>query len=335
MDKHQIRICSESEYDKLINFLKEHWKSDHIFVKSKKMLDFQHLNKATKQYNFIIALNENTQEFDAVLGFIPLSFFDSNLTQNEFWLAIWKVKDSYKKSGIGLEVLLYFLNTFKPNFIAAVGISADAKKIYKAFKYKLGNLEHFYIKNPHKKDFQIAHFENNENLQKKAVQTKYILKALKLEDLSIKAVFHPLKSKNFLENRYVKHPFYEYKIYGIFEKELLKSAFVFRKLEVKEKCCLRIVDWLGNFVPDLYECFVSLLVEFEAEYIDFFCYVENQKELLDMGFTLKKQGEIVPNYFEPFIKENINLEFAYKSKFEPCVIFKGDSDQDRPNLIKE
>ncbi|MBX7491514.1 hypothetical protein [Helicobacter turcicus] len=334
MDKHEIRICLESEYDKLISFLKEHWKSDHIFVKSKEMLDFQHLDKATQQYNFIIALNPQTQEFDAVLGFIPLNFFDNNLTHNEFWLAIWKVKDSSKKSGIGLKVLLYFFNTFKPNFIAAIGISEDAKRIYKAFKYKLGNLEHFYIKNPLYKDFQIAHFENDKRAQNK-LQTPYSFKAINPKDLTIKGVFHPLKSKDFLENRYAKHPFYTYKIYGIFEKELLKSAFVFRKLEVNGHCCLRIVDWLGDFIPNLYACFVSLLLEFEAEYIDFLCYVENQNALLNMGFTLKAKGEIIPNYFEPYLKENINLEFAYKSKVSPCVIFKGDSDQDRPNFIKE
>ena len=52
-----------------------------------------------------------------------------------------------------------------------------------------------------------------------------------------------------------------------------------------------------------------------------------------MGFVKKGLSDIVPNYFEPFLKQNINIDYAFKSK-SPYVIFKGDSDQDRPNLIK-
>ena len=43
---------------------------------------------------------------------------------------------------------------------------------------------------------------------------------------------------------------------------------------------------------------------------------------------------IVPKYFEPFEKKNINLDFAYKVNSKSLYfIFKGDSDQDRPSYI--
>ena len=54
----------------------------------------------------------------------------------------------------------------------------------------------------------------------------------------------------------------------------------------------------------------------------------------DAGFKLLNynQNDIVPNYFEPFVKKNINLLFAYKTPQNKKIrIFKGDGDQDRPN----
>jgi hypothetical protein len=41
---------------------------------------------------------------------------------------------------------------------------------------------------------------------------------------------------------------------------------------------------------------------------------------------------IIPNYFEPFEQKNVKIELAYKADF-PYVAFKGDSDQDRPNIL--
>ncbi|EOW3520763.1 hypothetical protein ACOWVB_000374 [Campylobacter coli] len=56
-----------------------------------------------------------------------------------------------------------------------------------------------------------------------------------------------------------------------------------------------------------------------------------------MGFNLKKQEDknIIPNYFEPFEKKNILIKFAYKTKVNNYAIFKGDSDQDRPSVLKK
>ena len=43
---------------------------------------------------------------------------------------------------------------------------------------------------------------------------------------------------------------------------------------------------------------------------------------------------IIPNYFEPVINENIDILFAYKKKENiKFNIYKGDGDQDRPNII--
>ena len=58
-DDYEIRLCKEEEYEELVNFLRLYWKEDHIFVLSKEMLDFQHLDTYNHHYNFVIA-KENT-----------------------------------------------------------------------------------------------------------------------------------------------------------------------------------------------------------------------------------------------------------------------------------
>lgn len=332
-ENHTIRLCLESEYEKLIDFLKNHWNENHIFVKSKQMLDFQHLDSKNKVYNFVVAYNERTKKFDAVFGFIPLSHYDKNLKNSDFWLAILKVKDEMQKCGIGSRILSYINSTFNPNSVSAINVTPLGKKLLQSSKYQVDYLEHFYIKNPHCKDFKIADFKQDctpppktQDIEIKAVNI------IGLEDNFIK--FHPQKSVNFLINRYYKHPIYHYEIYGIFKQDILLSLFVFRKNEANGGLCLRIVDWLGDFVPNCYYAFVDLLLKFNAEYIDLLCLASKDK-ILEMGFCLKQSDEIVPNYFEPFLKQNIDIACPYKSKQDSYTIFKADADSDRPNLLGE
>ena len=66
-------------------------------------------------------------------------------------------------------------------------------------------------------------------------------------------------------------------------------------------------------------------------------YGIEKKAFYISGFKLIEDIEnlIIPNYFEPLIFENKDILFAYKKvgniKFN---IFKGDGDQDRPNILR-
>ena len=51
-----------------------------------------------------------------------------------------------------------------------------------------------------------------------------------------------------------------------------------------------------------------------------------------MGFIQKDTvNDIIPHYFEPFLKKNVSIEFAYKTKERNYAFFKADGDQDRPS----
>ena len=48
----------------------------------------------------------------------------------------------------------------------------------------------------------------------------------------------------------------------------------------------------------------------------------------------KVKNLVVPDYYEPFIRKNINLMYGYMCKYNKknkVRILKGDGDQDRPN----
>jgi hypothetical protein len=73
-----------------------------------------------------------------------------------------------------------------------------------------------------------------------------------------------------------------------------------------------------------------------AEYLDFFCS-GLQAELAAAGFlTLppaKDSRIVLPGYFEPFERSNVELAFSLRGPGDLRIVCKGDADQDRPNLL--
>jgi len=138
-------------------------------------------------------------------------------------------------------------------------------------------------------------------------------------------------------NRFHLHPFYVYKFYGIYsEDDILKTIFVSRIIEINNRKVLRIVDVLGKLegLKSIKNELLKLLKSESAEYVDLMNYGIHPDVVIQLGFEqLDIKGRIViPNYFEPFLQQNILIHCGYKSPY-PYVMFKADADQDRPNLI--
>ena len=65
--------CNLNEITNVKNFICEYWSQDHIFVKNKSLIDFQH--KSKNKYNFIISKN-NEGEITSILGYIQTKQFE-------------------------------------------------------------------------------------------------------------------------------------------------------------------------------------------------------------------------------------------------------------------
>ena len=150
----------------------------------------------------------------------------------------------------------------------------------------------------------------------------------------MQARYRPLKSFDYFINRYDGHPIYKYRFLGIYENDTLISIWSVRKISINNAHVLRVIDVLGELKGDLFQSLQQLLSEEGAEYIDFLNYGIEKSIFEQMGFQeLDFDGDlIIPTYFEPFEQKNKKIELAYKANFQ-YVAFKGDADQDRPNLI--
>lgn len=332
---YKIEILKKKEISTLQYFIKNNWQENHVFVKSKELLLWQH--SSNENLNYVIALNLN-QEIIGVLGFIPTTHFDSQLGSGEIdiWLALWKADTSYP--GVGMDLLHHLEKLYKPLSIGSIGINDKVEKLYKILKYKTGTWNQYCFFNSKIKKFQIATVGKLLTQFKKGNFSKQYIRTISdLTQLEVfpESLYRPLKSINFLINRYVKHPFYKYQFWGIYEEDRVVCILVTRKIELEGSSCIRIVDVLGDLskAENISSDFDKILQEENAEYVDFINYGIDEQVFLNMGFLKRDDMITIPNYFEPFLKDSIDVKFAYKSDFEPYIIFKGDSDQDRPNVL--
>jgi hypothetical protein len=256
------------------------------------------------------------------------------LKNNDIWLAIWKTKN--ENPGIGLELLSYIIKTLQPNSIGAIGINQRVKKLYKALNYKTGVLTHYYFQNPNIDNFNILKI--NIKLEKKIfLNSKYRIR--KLRDCAnfseLKHQYKPYKSIDYIQNRYINHPIYKYQLFGVFLNDNIRCIFVTRKIIVNNSACIRIVDIYGDLsgISSIESELLELLKSENCEYIDCLNFGISSDIFQNLGFSLR-ENMIIPNYFEPFEPVNVDIEFAYLSNNSDYVIFKGDSDQDRPNMLE-
>ena len=142
----------------------------------------------------------------------------------------------------------------------------------------------------------------------------------------------PFKSFSYLERRYYKHPSYQYSVVGIEKDDKVRTAVVFRLQECNNSKAVRIVDVIGDIYGFRYftDFFDRYSRKTNAEYVDIYETGIPEEDMLDFGWKkVKGSGNIIPNYFAPYLEENIDI--FYSTSDSRVVLFRGDGDQDRPN----
>ncbi len=323
------------------NFFKKNWKTKHILAKNSKIFKWLHYNPFEKKYNFLIFKRKNN--ILGFLGIIKNSKFSNGLNCfDTIWLTTWVAKKT--ELGVGALLLMYAIKYYKYSKIGTIGCSKEAKTVYKKMGFKVGNMNHYFIINSKIKSFKLIDKPKNLNKiffkdspDKKIKHLKGNLK-LKIFENDIGGLIEKYgKDEAYFQNRYINHPYYKYKIYLIYDLRKVVGFFVIRICKFKKKKALRIVDFFGyeEALVGINFALQKLLLETKAEYVDFYEYGINNSIMLKSGFTKNsfKNEIIIPNYFEPFIKKNINLGWAVKTnKLKTTPMFKGDCDQDRPSL---
>lgn len=342
---YDIHFCRVDEIDELVEFIDNYWRKDHIFVLSRKLLDWQHYDAVNGRYNFVLAKHRISKEIHSILGFVPTYQFDSEIDNVEVWPCIWKSRDDIQVKGLGVSLYYYMKSHIEIESISILGISEIALSIYKHWNFSTGKIEQYYY--PNMKEKEVLSFNRQISSCDKSVNNcNWNIRKISQEEYnninSSEEIFSRIskyKSKKYYINRYLQHPIYKYDFYVIENNDEIRSIMITRECGNGIGNCLRIVDYIGdeqNLINVRMEL-QDLMEKRKYEYIDFVVVGISSEILESAGFVNRKNTPetIIPNYFEPFQKENIDLDYAFKT-INPevkALFYKADADQDRPNMI--
>lgn len=329
----QIRLATVSDINLIMDFINTSWKENHILARDKDFFIYEH--QEDNCINYVISLENNT--INGVLGFIKYSDINSDIAT-----VIWKALKSNDHPMLGIEIFNYLREHPDYNMLFSLGINAKTIGIYNYLDVYTNYLDQFIMINRNYKNFNILKLEESIVLKDIKFTNNDRYKLVKLEKNQVdfdfeKKEFIPHKDKSYFIKRYFDHPIYTYNVYGVYLDKEMISLIVTREVEVNNSKILRIMDFLGNensleyVSKNLYE----IVVKNNYEYIDFMCFGFEKDILNRAGFDkidIESKAIIAPNYFAPFVQENIKINFMADTKeIERLRICKADGDQDRPN----
>lgn len=333
-----FRKAKSTDLDKIKLFIHENWAENHVLSKSDKLIKWQHLNN-NGDLNFIISLDKN-DNIDGLFGFIPLAHFDEEIDNGHYWGALWKSTNKIIPSH-GWQLIRYFTKVTNSNFLGLIGINSVSKSIYEKLRLPIGQLKHYYFPNESICSPSIGSYKVEKRFEKYSGNNTWNVSYINGNDADFTdQKLLPFKSTKYYYNRYVDHPFYEYKFIEIYNREQ-HLILIGREQKVNNSKCFNIVDISGEIEylkgADIGPILHQFIKAAGYEYLDL-QYFGPHNEIIstELGFIEKDDTkEIIPIYFEPFVKANKTIFFAIQGldNLEGISIFKGDGDQDRPNTL--
>tara|TARA_B100000212_G_scaffold81102_1_gene58086 strand:+ start:542 stop:1471 length:930 start_codon:yes stop_codon:yes gene_type:complete len=303
---------TSNNYQKLSEFINNHWKANHILSKNKNLFDSIYLNKND---SFNILTQYEKENIISFLGYIPHSFYDKSLVSNDIcYIALW-FKHKKINGSFAIKSLIELMQE-NWSMIASVGINENVKKIYQKLNFQIISMEHYFEK------VNISF----------SLKNKFFLEIRK-SDFDIPSDNINNKSNKFIYNKYIVNKFYNYHVIK-FDEDLNNSIFVLRKISTPGKSIMRMIDFIGDI--ESINIQKNNLLKFSklhnCDHFDFFIAGENE---LKMNYFKTNERNFLPIYTEPVINKYSKINVAFK-KFKDnknIYFFKGDGDQDRPNKI--
>ena len=329
-EKYDIRQARYDEIDEIMQFIDTHWKKGHIMATNRMLFEYEYV--VNGELNFYIAKNKET---NLIIGIIGYLFASLNSEKLDIWGSIWKIRNDVKTPPfLGFELLKRMVEHNNARNYIVVGSNPNtATPILKTlWSYKDNTMKHYY-RLSERKEYKFSKIVKKiKPVKDETIPQEYLKEINSFDELE--KIFNfstiedkvPFKDKWYYRHRFFEHPVYNYKIYSSTDLFIIT-----REQSVKDIKILRIVDLAGNLnkISNLFNFFEDLSKEYE--YIDFYNLGLEDASLKKAGFLNKNDTpeNIIPNYFSPFVQENVNIHVAYKDN--KCLFFKADSDQDRPN----
>lgn len=334
-ERYDIRLAKYDEIPLIMAFIEENWKKGHILARDRGFFEYEFLEE-DGTVNVLIAIDRKKQTIEAMQGILKASRDKSHL---DIWGSCWKVLPGNMPM-LGFEVWNQCTIQTGARYQLGIGGNPNTAKIVleRMLHTKLIKMKHYYILNDSKKNFQIAKIVNKEKMHKIS-SPQFLVERIYDEEQFIsfypdidnpEAV--PYKDAWYLTKKYFQHPIYRYEVYRISDQGKTQSFFAIRLQECGTSKAARMVEYVGDSAAIAYtgNFFVNYLEENNCEYIDFYNYGFTEQSLLAAGFIQRTEDDanIIPNYFHPFVQENIDIWIM--QPIDGAIYCKADGDQDRP-----
>lgn len=337
-----FRIAEKADTEKIMLFLKEEWGESHILSNDKDFFLWQYGNEHygdNDTINFVL-MEDKQGNIVGLNGFIP---YDSAENIRNVSSAITKVKQDISIPMAGVELIKrfkelvhadkYYSSGTNPQTIAPIG--------ERIFHYTVNIMQQYYMLNPSMQNFEIAEVIERPQTEEVLGEGCQLLEIKNMDEieeyynLNSRYFYQGYKSKAYLIKRYDKHPVYVYKKFVLLNERRKRGVGVLiaREIVVNNSRILRIVDYLGDILElkKTGKELQRLLVEHQYEYVDLLVGEIAPELIRGSGLRLRGDEAIIPMYFEPFVKKNIDV--WYQKSDKDLIIFKADGDQDRPNSV--
>lgn len=342
-ERYEIRLADCSDIEMIMNFIDKYWKKGHIMSLDRDLFLYEYQDG--DHINFILAIDKRTGLLEGIFGFIKCSD-TKDLKKKDIWGSMWKVRenaDNMPLLGIELAKRVFEITGCRTQ----IGNGANPATTIPLRRYyfhdKTIRMKQYYKLNPETEEFNIAAVKKRPKyLPGNQGETKITLfrtmKEVK-EYFNIESIESiPYKDSWYVNKRFFCHPYYHYYVYGLTNKEGRTGALMMtRVIECSGAKVLRIVDYIGDqaLFSGLGVPLERIMEEMNLEYVDFYTYGFKDQYLYDAGFDYRSEDDpnIIPNFFEPFLRENVDIWAHYN--LEGTLFFKADGDQDRPNQLME
>lgn len=340
----KISFATIQDTKRIMDFLGEYWKKDHILSKNKELFlyEFQEENRL----NFAIAKDED----GTILGLFGFIKYNS-LVVSDLAGSLWKVRDDCKIPILGLKLREFTIKNIPHRFFAAPGAGIKTKPIYQIIKMDWNKMMQYFVPNDTMKEYHILKLNDslkkysiNKKVENKNIKISKIVDIDELKDFDFNKYKNivPFKDFQYIKKRFIGYPIYSYDIYKVEKENEIMNIFICRTVKYNSSKVYRIVDFYGDedYMKNITNFLYRFIVTNGYEYYDFVCHGFDENKLLNAGFNkLDFESEIiVPNFFEPFVQKNVPV-YCVSDKIEDIeMIFrqcKADGDQDRPNVPRE
>lgn len=325
----KIRRAVCDDIPNIMKFMDEHWKPGNILAKDRDFFEWQFVEDG--KVNMILGIDRET-----IYGMLGVIVYNKKEHPDVSACAWQTIKNADPM--LGIELLDAMWAEYQYRYACSAGLSKKSVKINELLGGVPTQMDHYY---------RLADFENYEiavvknKYIPKVKKTGYILKRIHhveemKEIISEEQLTAGVMSKDYryIKRRYFEHPVYHYDIWKIVSPDGNAEDVLITREEVfgKSKIC-KIIDFYGKLekIGKITAALDSLMTEKQYEFIDVYSYGVPTDIYETGGFIRceEKSENIIPNYFHPFVRENIVLRMMEPPAKE-MILFRGDGDQDRP-----